>query len=398
MFKSFACNSKNINLTKIQFLMRILLLGEYSNFHNTLKAGLEKNGHEVLLAGRKDGFKGYSVDIDFDPVLFSKTIFRKIKNLLFIIFKFDISSLEIVYIFYRNRKQLKGFDIVQLVNEYPIKSTPFFEQILLNYIFKHNKKVILSACGEDATYMNYLLKSELSHHILTPYLKNKKLKSYFEPSLKYLNPSYKKLSEFVIKNVAHIIPGDFDYEMAYCNKNKVSPLIPFPVHTEKNKMITLNFEGKIKIFHGISRSNYYKKGNDLFVQALKRIQKIYNHKIEIIQVESIPYKKYLKLYKDCHILLDQTYVYDQGYNALEAMAQGKVVFSGFSNEFKSHYNVTKKIGIHATPNVDEIVKNLSWLIENPNEIIEISKNAREYIETHHDYIKVAKTYVDAWNS
>ena len=50
--------------------MRILLLGEYSNFHNTLKAGLEKNGHSVLLMGRKDGFKNYSLDIDLEPVLF----------------------------------------------------------------------------------------------------------------------------------------------------------------------------------------------------------------------------------------------------------------------------------------------------------------------------------------
>ena len=58
----------------------------------------------------------------------------------------------------------------------------------------------------------------------------------------------------------------------------------------------------------------------------------------------------------------------------------------------------KKIGIHTTPNVEEIVKNLSWLIENPKEILEISKNARAYIEDQHDYIKVAKTYVDTWNS
>ena len=57
--------------------MRILLLGEYSNFHNTLKAGLEKNGHSVLLMGRKDGFKNYSLDIDLEPVLFSKFLFRK---------------------------------------------------------------------------------------------------------------------------------------------------------------------------------------------------------------------------------------------------------------------------------------------------------------------------------
>ena len=378
--------------------MRILLLGEYSNFHNTLKAGLEKNGHEVVLAGRKDGFKNYAVDIDFDPDLFSKYIFKKFKNLLFIIFKFDISNIELVYTFYRNRKYLKGFDVVQLINEFPIRSTPFIEKILLSYIFKHNKKVMLSACGEDTTYINYLLSSELSHHILTPYLKNKKLKSYFNSSLKYLIPSYKKLSEFVIKNVAYIIPGDFDYEMAYKNLPKVKPLIPFPVNIEKIKIKSLNINGKIKIFHGINRSNYYKKGNDMFVQALEQIQEKYAHKIEIVQVESLPYKDYIKLYEESHILLDQAYAYDQGYNALEAMAQGKVVFSGFSDGFKSHYAITKNIGIHATPDVEEIVKNLSWLIENPKEIKEISKNAREYIETHHDYIKVAKTYEDAWNS
>lgn len=221
--------------------MRILLLGEYSNFHNTLKAGLEKNGHEVLLAGRKDGFKGYPVDIDFDPVLFSKTLFRKVKNFIFLILKIDISTLEIVYTFYRNRKQLKGFDIVQIINEFPIRSTPFIEKKLLNFIFKHNKKVILSACGEDTTYIKYLLKSDLSHHILSPFLRNPKLKPHFEPSLKYLKPSFKKLSEFVIKNVNYIIPGDFDYEMAYRNKTKVKPLIPFPVNTEKKYSFSIKY-------------------------------------------------------------------------------------------------------------------------------------------------------------
>ena len=132
--------------------------------------------------------------------------------------------------------------------------------------------------------------------------------------------------------------------------------------------------------------------------SLRHIREKYKEQIEIIEVESIPYKDYIKLYNASHILLDQTYAYDQGYNSLEAMAHGKVVFSGFSDEFKSHYNITKKIGIHTTPDVKAIVKNLSWLIENPSEILEISKNARAYIETYHDYEKVAKTYVDTWNS
>ena len=377
--------------------MRILLLGEYSNFHNTLKAGLEKNGHSVLLMGRKDGFKNYSLDVDLEPVLFSKFLFRKTKNLLFLLFRFDISNFEVFYNFYKNRHQFKNFEIVQLINEFPFKTSPFWDKKILSFIFKHNKKVILSACGDDVTYLTYLINSDLPHHVLTPIL-NKKLKPRFKHSLNYLKPSFKKLSLFVKTHVTHIIPGDFDYEMAYQNLPKVKPLIPFPVNIEKNKFKPLKINGKIKVFHGINRSNYYKKGNDVFVQALEEVQEKYSSKIEIIQVESIPYKEYIKLYAESHILLDQTYVYDHGYNALEAMAQGKVVFSGFSDGFKSHYNITKKIGIHATPNVKEIVKNLSWLIENPKEILEISKNARKYIETYHDYEKVAKTYLETWNS
>jgi glycosyltransferase involved in cell wall biosynthesis len=378
--------------------MRILLLGEYSNFHNTLKAGLEKNGHSVLLMGRKDGFKNYSLDIDLEPVLFSKFLFRKVKNVLFLLFNFDIANFEVFYNFYKNRHQFKDFEIVQLINEFPFKTTPFWDKKILKFVFKHNKKVILSACGDDVTYLTYLINSDLPHHVLTPFLNNKKLKPYLRHSLNYLKPSSKKLSEFVKTYITYIIPADFDYEMAYQNLPKVKPLIPFPINLEKNKFKPLKINGTIKVFHGINRSNYYKKGNDVFVQALEQVQEKYSHNIEIIQVENIPYKDYIKLYNESHILLDQAYAYDQGYNALEAMAQGKVVFSGFSDGFKSHYDITKNIGIHATPDVEELVKNLSWLIENPKEIIKIGKNARAYIETYHDYEKVAKTYLNTWNS
>ena len=151
--------------------MRILLLGEYSNFHNTLKAGLEKNGHSVLLMGRKDGFKNYSLDVDLEPVLFSKFLFRKTKNLLFLLFRFDISNFEVFYNFYKNRHQFKNFEIVQLINEFPFKTSPFWDKKILSFIFKHNKKVILSACGDDVTYLTYLINSDLPHHVLTPYTK-----------------------------------------------------------------------------------------------------------------------------------------------------------------------------------------------------------------------------------
>jgi len=43
--------------------MRILLVGEYSRLHNSLKEGLVKIGHDVFLLSRGDGFKNTQVII-----------------------------------------------------------------------------------------------------------------------------------------------------------------------------------------------------------------------------------------------------------------------------------------------------------------------------------------------
>ena len=94
--------------------------------------------------------------------------------------------------------------------------------------------------------------------------------------------------------------------------------------------------------------------------------------------------------------MDQVYAYDQGYNALEAMAKGKVVFTGAEMEFEKHYNLTKKVAINAKPDVEYLVQELSFLIENPNEILAIGKRAKAFIEKEHDYMKIAAQYLDVW--
>ena len=92
------------------------------------------------------------------------------------------------------------------------------------------------------------------------------------------------------------------------------------------------------------------------------------------------------------------YAYDQGYNALEAMAKGKVVFTGAEKEWLEYYNLEEDtIAINALPNAREIAKKLEWLINNPEKIIEISINARQFIEEKHNYILSAKKYLVTWN-
>jgi glycosyltransferase involved in cell wall biosynthesis len=90
------------------------------------------------------------------------------------------------------------------------------------------------------------------------------------------------------------------------------------------------------------------------------------------------------------------YAYDQGYNALEAMAKGKVVFTGAEKEFMEYYNLTERVCVNALPDVNSIVQELSFFIENPEEIVAMSKRARAFIEKEHHYITVAQKYVDVW--
>ena len=73
--------------------MKILLLGEYSRLHNTLKEGLLLLGHEVVLVGDGDGFKNFPVDISIKPNFTNNNFGKKIKVGLFKITNIDLGEL-----------------------------------------------------------------------------------------------------------------------------------------------------------------------------------------------------------------------------------------------------------------------------------------------------------------
>ena len=76
------------------------------------------------------------------------------------------------------------------------------------------------------------------------------------------------------------------------------------------------------------------------------------------------------------------------------MAKGKVVFTGAETEFEKHYNITQRVAVNALPDTNYLVNELSYLIENPDEIILIGKCARAFIEKEHNYIKITEKYLE----
>lgn len=378
--------------------MKILLLGEYSRLHNSLKEGLIALGHEVIIVSNGDGFKNYPSDYSIKPIWSYSKIGNFFRQIIFRITKFDFQKIEQGIRFYFLLNKLKGFDFVQLINERPIKTTAKFELYLLKKIFKNNNKVFLLSCGIDYLLVKSLLEKKIPKSILNPYFEDKSVKNSYQFVFEYMQKSHFKVHDFVYQNSLGIIASDMDYFLPMNNDPKFIELIPNPINTEIIKTTKKIQNPKIVIFLGINQWNSIQKGIVFFEKALTIIKEKYVDKIEIIITKNIPYQEYKSIYDKANILLDQCYAYDQGYNALEAMARGKVVFTGAEKEFLERYNLQEdEVAINAKPDVDYLVEKLSMLIENPKKITEIGKNARAFIEKEHDYILVAKKYLSTWN-
>ncbi len=376
--------------------MKILLVGEYNSIHYTLKEGLETLGHHVTVVGLGDGFKKRSVDINFRQP-YQQGFKNFLKRVVYRIFKVDLNSESIKRQFFENKHIFQGNDVVQLVNENSFSTLPHIETELLSYIFKNNKNVFLLSCGTDHLSVTYAMEKKFRYSIATPYLEKRGTEKQFQHMIQYLEPDFETLHYFIIDNIQGILASDLDYHIPLIGHPKYLGMVPNPVNLDKLEYKPLKIGERIIIFHGINTNNYYKKGNDIFEEALKILKKTHSEKIEVITVHSVPYAEYIMAFDSCHILLDQVFAYDQGYNALEAMAKGKLVFTGAETEFLDYYQLAEdEVAINALPDAKKIADKLIWLIDHPEKLIEISKNARAFVEKEHHHVLGAKRYLEKW--
>lgn len=379
--------------------MRVLLLGEYSRLHNTLKEGLVALDHEVVLLGDGDGFKNYPVDLSIRARTVKLPVLNLIRKAIYRVFKVDLIEIEQGLRFWGHLKKLKGFDAVQLINERPIKTTPSFERFLLKKLFKQLPNCYLLSCGADTFSVRYMMEGNPKYSVLTPFLKNQDLHPKFVYMLNYLGPNHQKTHKLIQEHCSGIIATDFDYVQPLQGHPKFKGLVPNPVNCSFIPYTPLKISEKINVFLGVNEGNRHAKGINYFETALENLPVDISEKINIIRVSNLPYKEYTTLNDSAHILLDQVHSFDQGYNALEAMAKGKVVFTGAEEAFLSHYRLKEdEVCINALPNAVAIEKKMIGLIKKPDHLMAISKNARRFIENHHDHIKVASSYVAIWKN
>ena len=376
--------------------MKILLVGEYNRSHKFLKDGLIELGHEALVVGITDGFKKVDVDIEI-TMPFEKGILKKLRVLIYKILNIDLRSVFVKKQIIKNQNLLSGFDVVQFINESSFLCTAKAEIEIFDWLTSWNKKSFLLSCGTDHISVKYAIDKKYRYNILDPYFEGLVSKEDFSLGLKHLKPDFIKLHHHIFSKIKGVISCDLDYYIPLLGHPKHLGMVPHPINIKNITYIQNTVKDKIVIFHGINRINYYKKGNHIFEEAISILASKYSNKIEIITVESVPYKEYIQSFDKAHIVLDQVYAYDQGYNALEAMAKGKVVFTGAEKEWLDYYKIEENsIAINALPDAKSIANRLEWLLLNPDKITEIGENARNFVEKEHNYLDCARRHLEIW--
>jgi hypothetical protein len=363
--------------------MKILLIGEYSRLHLTLAEGLRLLGHEVLTASDGDGFKNYPRDVDLSRK--SSGVADTFSSLLSVIGKFG---------------KFKGYDVVQLINPCFTTQNVRVNNYLYKRLRKNNGKIFLGAFGDDSYWVNACLGNKIFDYSEF-FVDGQPINVDF--NRQFIDKCIGTLLETFNKNLAQSVDGIAaclyeyykSYEPFFSDKLRYIPL-PMNIAEVVYQPVPEEPE-KVNFFIGINKVREKFKGTDVMEKALARVKEKYPDRVIVTRVESVSYDVYQQLMSQAHVVLDQLYSHTPAMNALLAMAQGKVVVGGGEPYIYDLYGDTSNqpiVNVH--PHEDDVFRKLEWLEQKKKDIPEISQKSRLFVEKNHDYIAIARQYLDFW--
>lgn len=348
--------------------MKVLLLGEFSGFYKYLKDGLLTNGIDVKWYASGDGFKQIQ---GMDGDIAGHTGIKIIDKILYPFFLV---------------RQFKGYDVVQIVN--PLIFSPRINARLIKTIRKKNKLLVVSAVGTDYSVYAYQHRDikEYGYYLLDDC---DDYDIYYQEKCRYTRDY-----ESVIRYCDAIIPGSYEYALAYKNHPKVLPIIRYPINFDTIEYRENIVDDKVIFFHGLNREKF--KGTKYIREAMEELKEKYPDDVEIIIDGRMPFDKYLEVMQKANVIVDQCKSYGTGINALIAMAQGKVVLSG-AEKGAIDADITDECPVwNIKPDKNQIFSVMEQVLLKRKEITEWGKKSREYIEKYYSYKETARLYKKTW--
>ena len=358
--------------------MKVLLFGDFSACHLNLQHGLQELGHNVTLCSGKDGYKGLTQDICIDSKL--KGPFAKIHN--------QIKPYFVI-------EKLTNYDVCQAINPFFPSGQLLNRPYIYNKLIKNNEKFFLLAAGTDAFYCRFASR-EMDYSPLDDFYRYDVRRNQIRNGLFYMRTeqSYSFNKDLALRSCA-VIPVIYDYYCCYKSLPNVKKVIPLPIAVAEVPYVGLGNEKKIHLFHGLSRYGF--KGTRHIEKAFHFLSRRYPSDIDVTIAGKMPLAQYLELLRSSDVVVDQVSSYSSGMNALYAMAMGKIVMGGAENAARISEGSYSSPVINLKPDFRHIIAEVEKLLDQRQDLERLSVTARQYVESRHDSVKVARQYVDIWS-
>lgn len=364
--------------------MKILLLGDASNYHNALASGLTALGHDVTLASAGSRWMNTRRDIDISRrpgKIGGAMLWLKLSTVL--------------------ASDLKGYDVVQLVSPGFAELRPVRLEKLFRRLRRDNGHVYLTALGTDAS----LVRNFLSPHPAVAYseLHSPAGRSPWSFSAeaecdKWLAPHLVAYTDMLYNSVDGVVSALYEYHRIVEAEYPGVPLayggIPIDLSSLPEK--TPAADGPLRILFAAHRGREAMKGADRLLPVLEQLGR--EGKAQIIRPENVPYADFLKLLADCDIVSDQLYSYTPATTALLAMAMGTVPISGGEEDYYRFIGEAElRPIINASPtDLDGLAEQLRRLAADREALRRMSDQGRLFVERHNEARVVARRFVDFW--
>ncbi len=363
--------------------MKILLLGEASYLHNTLKKGLQERGHRVVLASDGNGWHNSPRDIDLR---------RNMKRWG------KLSGLMVLWKILTHLSTFCGNDIVQVHNYQFVPLMPSWNKLIFKFLKLTNCKVVKGCWGDDPQIFKMQAKGipAYSDTFWKGQLQN--IEANKERIAEQMIPSFVDCWQYTSMHADALIPCLYEYYLCYHTLEFQDRLHYMPLPMEVPATGMENVKGKekvIKVLVGLQPKREFLKGALKIARFVEFLSQKYPGRIDIRYVEGVPYEEYCKMIDECDVIVDQLYSYTPSMNSLAAMTRGTVVIGGGEEEyyqFIGEHELRPIINVSPEYSDEQNISIIEKAFFTDGSLALLSAQSIEFVKKYHDYRKVAKQY------
>lgn len=353
---------------------KILLIRDYSGMLNQMAVSLRADGFQIVHASISDAYKGnYGCDIDLESRITGINIVDQYINYI----KLATTS--------------HRYDVVHLQTPLLAGRYSVFLLPILKILRSKTDILSVSLAGDDYNYWLYGQK----YLDYGPFDDARTLDLAGENPY-YLSRSSKHVCSQVEKWADFLIPSCYEYAICHQESKKLTHHVPYvwDVQSTPELYHDPSLQRPIRILHGIGRMGF--KGSDKIIEALRKLQIEFPNDIELILPAKTSYQQYRSYLEGCDVFVDQCNSYSYGMAAIEALALGKVVFSGAESDALRYMGINSCPVINIKPSTEDIYLKLKSLIKDRRNLREIGLNSRKFIRNFHSPSKVLPKIYDIW--